>query len=122
MVSQIADLIQVQSTLNTASNRAHADLKTSVPRLISMAKHTQAHLPQTVDPNQSDFMKQRTKKQMEYYMGAKLLEIGVDPKIAIYRWKTEPKGNRELWTYSAYWGDSKDRILQEEQAAANEDS
>lgn len=79
-----------------------------------MAKHTQAHLPKTVDPNQSEFFKQRTRDQMEYYMGAKLIEVGVDPKSAIYRWTIEPKGRKELWTYSAYWGESKAEILAKE--------
>lgn len=79
-----------------------------------MAKHTQAHLSRTIDKSQSAFLRDRTIRQMEYYMGAKLLEIGVDPKSAIYRWSTEPRGNSEVVTYSAYWGDSKERLLQEE--------
>ena len=54
-----------------------------------MAKPTQAHLPKRVNPNQSEFFKQRTRDQMEYYMGAKLIEVGVDPKSAIYRWSIE---------------------------------
>jgi hypothetical protein len=54
---------------------------------------------------------------MEYYMGAKLIEIGVDPKSAIYRWSMETKGNSEVWTYSAYWGDSKKKVLQQEQGS-----
>lgn len=48
-------------------------------------------------------------------MGAKLIEIGVEPNSAIYRWSTELKGNNEVYTYSAYWGDSKERLLQQEQ-------
>lgn len=48
-------------------------------------------------------------------MGAKLIEVGVDPKVAIYRWSVEPRGSREVWTYSAYWEDSKEHLLQEEQ-------
>lgn len=79
-----------------------------------MTKPTQAHLPKTINANQSEFLKQRTKTQMEYYMRAKLVEVGVDPNVAIYRWKIEPKGSTEIWTYSAYWDDSKDKLLQEE--------
>lgn len=76
-----------------------------------MAKHTQAHMSRSIEKNNPPALKQRTKDQMEYYMGAKLLEIGVDPKSAIYRWAMEVKGNDEVWTYSAYWGDSKEKIL-----------
>lgn len=55
-----------------------------------------------------------TKRQMEYYMGAKLIEIGVDPQTATYRWSVEQRGIAEVWTYSAYWGDSKDKLLQQD--------
>jgi hypothetical protein len=79
-----------------------------------MAKHTQAHLTRTIEKNKPSSLKDMTKRQMEYYMGAKLLEIGVDPKSAIYRWSVENRGANEAWTYSAYWGDSKDKLVQEE--------
>ncbi len=79
-----------------------------------MAKHTQAHLTRTIEKNKPNSLKEMTKRQMEYYMGAKLLEIGVDPKSAIYRWSVENRGVNEAWTYSAYWGDSKDKLLQQE--------
>lgn len=81
-----------------------------------MAKHTQAHMARTIEKAQPPALKERTKVQMEYYMGAKLLEVGVNPKSAIYRWSVEDKGNSEVWTYSAYWGDSKDKQLAEEQS------
>lgn len=80
-----------------------------------MARHTQAHLTRTVEKFRSEAYKQQKKEQMEYYMGAKLLEVGVDPQKVIYRWATEVKGSQEEWTISAYWGDSKDQLLQEEQ-------
>ncbi len=48
-------------------------------------------------------------------MGAKLIEVGVNPKSAIYRWSIETKGTNEVWTYSAYWGDSKEELLKKEQ-------
>ncbi len=80
-----------------------------------MAKHTQAHLTRTIEKNKPPALKDMTKRQMEYYMGAKLLEIGVNPKSAIYRWSVEVKGTNEVYTYSAYWDDSKEKLLQEEQ-------
>ena len=73
-------------------------------------KHTQAHLPRTVSKNQSEFFKKRTRDQMKYYMDSKLIEVGVDPSNVIYRWKTEDKGRSELWTISAYWGESRCKI------------
>jgi hypothetical protein len=51
-------------------------------------------------------------------MGAKLIEVGVNPKSAIYRWKTEVQGANEVWTYSAYWGDSRQKLEQQEQGEA----
>ncbi len=82
-----------------------------------MARPTQAHLTKKLEKYWSEPLKQRTKDQMVYYMGAKLIEVGVDPKSAIYRWTVEDSGKAESWTYSAYWGDSKDKILQQEQDA-----
>lgn len=79
-----------------------------------MAKHTQAHLSRSIEKNKPPALKQRTKEQMEYYMGAKLIEIGVNPKSAIYRWSMEVKGSNEVLTYSAYWDDSKEKLLAEE--------
>ncbi len=80
-----------------------------------MAKPTQAHMSRTISKNKPEAAKDLTKQQMEYYMGAKLIEVGVNPKSAIYRWSLETKGNDEIWTYSAYWGDSKEKLLQQEQ-------
>ena len=79
-----------------------------------MARHTQAHMSRTLEKNQPSGAKDMTKRQMEYYMGAKLLEIGVNPQSAIFRWSLETKGNNEVWTYSAYWGDSKEQLLKQE--------
>ncbi|HIK54861.1 MAG TPA: hypothetical protein IGS37_06845 [Synechococcales cyanobacterium M55_K2018_004] len=81
-----------------------------------MARHTQAHMTRKIEKFRSSAAKDMTKKQMEYYMGAKLIEIGVDPQSAIYRWSMEVEGSNEVWTYSAYWGDSKERVLLEEAA------
>ncbi len=80
-----------------------------------MARPTKAQMSRTLEKNQPSTVKDRTKSQMEYYMGAKLIEIGVDPKAAIYRWSLETKGSNEVWTYSAYWGDSKEQQLKQEQ-------
>ncbi len=84
-----------------------------------MAKHTQAHLTRSVQKNASDAWKEMTRRQMEYYMGAKLIEIGIEPKSAIYRWSSEIKGNNEAITCSAYWGDSKESLLAQEAAQPN---
>lgn len=83
-------------------------------------KHTQAHLSRTVPKNQSEFFKQRTRDSMTYYMGAKLIEVGVNPKKTIYRWKTEIEGDKEVITVSAYWGETRERIEAEEAAAQNQ--
>jgi len=83
-------------------------------------KHTQAHLSRTVPKNQSEFFKQRTRDSMTYYMGAKLIEVGVNPKNTIYRWKTEVDGGNEIITVSAYWGETREKIEAEERAASGE--
>ena len=80
-----------------------------------MARHTQAHISRTIDLNKPLAQVELTKRQMKYYMGAKLIEIGVNPKSAIYRWAVEKKDNCFVWTYSAYWGESKQRLLTEPQ-------
>jgi len=80
-----------------------------------MARPTQAHISRTIAKNRPSGAKDMTKNQMEYYMGAKLIEIGINPKSAIYRWSLETKGNNEVWTYSAYWSDSKEELLKKEQ-------
>ncbi|MEM7795241.1 MAG: hypothetical protein AAF579_12440 [Cyanobacteria bacterium P01_C01_bin.118] len=80
-------------------------------------KPTQAHITKLIPKSQSAFLKARTKKQTEYYMGAKLIEVGVNPDKAIYRWKILDKGPKEEWTYSAYWGDSREKIESEEGTA-----
>ena len=79
-----------------------------------MAKPTQAHMSRRVSKSRPGGLSQMTRTQIEYYMGAKLIEVGVNPKSAIYRWTSAVKGNDIEWTYSAYWGDSKDKLLGEE--------
>lgn len=77
---------------------------------------TQAHLPHRV--RKPGGLSTMTKRQLEYYMGAKLLEVGVDPNSTdiVYRWWKNEEGNDVVYTYSAYWGDSKDKLLAKEQA------
>ncbi len=72
-------------------------------------------MSKTINKNNPESVKDLTKRQMEYYMGAKLIEVGINPKSAIYRWSLETKGSSEIWTYSAYWGDSKEQLLKQEQ-------
>lgn len=75
---------------------------------------TQAHISKVISKSQSEFLRGRTKKQTEYYMGAKLIEVGVNPDNAIYRWTVVDKGMKEEWTYSAYWGESRKQIEADE--------
>lgn len=75
---------------------------------------TQAHITKLISKSQTEFLRARTKKQTEYYMGAKLIEVGVNPEKAIYRWNVVDKGMKEEWTYSAYWDDSREKIEAEE--------
>ena len=79
-------------------------------------KHTQAHLSRAIPQGQSEFFKRRTRESMEYYMGAKLIEVGVNPKDTIYRWSSEIKGTKEVLSIHAYWGESRQKVEAEEQA------
>ncbi|AFY84981.1 hypothetical protein [Oscillatoria acuminata] len=81
-----------------------------------MARPTKAQMSQSWDSRKPTAFKDLKKRQMEYYMGAKLIEVGVNPKSAIFRWSLETSGNRETWTYSAYWGESKEELLQKERS------
>ncbi len=76
-----------------------------------MTKHTQAHLTRTVNFNQPSALLEQTKSQMKYYIGAKLIEIGVNPKSAIYRWSVSTKDESHIWTLSAYWDEDKEKLL-----------
>jgi hypothetical protein len=80
-----------------------------------MAKHNQAHLPRRIKKSVGG-LPLSVKEQMEYYMGAKLIEVGVNPKSAYYRWSCEEEGEDMIWTYSAYWGELKEQMLQEKAA------
>ena len=76
-----------------------------------MTKHTQAHLTRTVNNNQPSTVLEKIQSQMKYYMGAKLIEIGVDPQSAIYRWSVSNKDDEKLWTLTAYWDSDKEKLL-----------
>lgn len=79
-----------------------------------MAKHTKAYLTRkwlkSLHPN----AKALEKRKMKYYMGAKLIEVGVDPNSAILRWDVASEGRMEVWTCYAYWGASREQMLREE--------
>ncbi|MGK7889890.1 MAG: hypothetical protein AB4042_11190 [Leptolyngbyaceae cyanobacterium] len=77
-------------------------------------KHTKAHLTRKIPTRLSANAKALEKDKMKYYMGAKLIEIGVDPKTAILRWNFSNQGRMEEWTCWAYWGESRDQVLQSE--------
>lgn len=76
-----------------------------------MSKPSHAHLTFTLQKNLAYAYKEQTKQQKEYYMGAKLIEIGIEPKDAVYRWSLQTNPTEEIWTYSAYWGESKAQLL-----------
>jgi hypothetical protein len=76
-----------------------------------MSKHTQAHLSRTLPKNQSPALKQQTLKQMHYYMGAKLIEIGIEPTSVLYRWSVQDKDSEQICTISAFWGESRENLV-----------
>ena len=76
-----------------------------------MSKHKQAHLTRTVNKNQPSKLLEQTKSQMKYYIGAKLIEIGVNPQSAIYRWSVSTSEEEHIWTLSAYWDEDKEKLL-----------
>ncbi|MDJ0535857.1 MAG: hypothetical protein QNJ70_25775 [Xenococcaceae cyanobacterium MO_207.B15] len=76
-----------------------------------MPRPTQAHLDRTVNKNQPLAVKQKTLSQMQYYMGAKLIEVGIDPQSVTYRWSVKNKGDEQICTLSAFWGDSQEKLL-----------
>ena len=76
-----------------------------------MSKPTQAHLERVVSKSDSMEARKNIISQMPYYMGAKLVEVRVDPNSVIYRWSVEDTEDEQICILSAYWGDSKKRIL-----------
>ena len=80
-----------------------------------MSKPTQAHLERIVNKSESIEARKKVISQMPYYMGAKLLEVRIDPQSVIYRWSVEDTENKQICTLSAFWGDSKAKILSGEE-------
>ncbi|MGK7935046.1 MAG: hypothetical protein AB4206_04485 [Xenococcaceae cyanobacterium] len=76
-----------------------------------MSRPTQAHLDRTIKKNLPLEVRQQTLSQMQYYMGAKLIEVGIEPQSVIYRWSVETLEEEQICTLSAYWGDSRERLL-----------
>ncbi len=86
-----------------------------------MPKPTQAHLERTINRNDPIEEKQKTLNQMHYYMGAKLVEVRIDPQKVMYRWSVEDKGDLQAFTLSAFWGDSQQKILSGENRLQGEE-
>ncbi|MBC6418604.1 MAG: hypothetical protein GDA44_07320 [Prochloron sp. SP5CPC1] len=76
-------------------------------------KPTRATMSQSWSRSRPQPYKDMKKTQMKYYMDAKLIEVGVNPKDVIYRWSVNNNGTQETWTCSAYWGESKERLEQQ---------
>lgn len=88
-----------------------------------MPKSTQAHLERTIKKDQPKANRQQELEKMNYYMGAKLLEVGVNPQSSeiLYRWSVKTEGNKQHFTLSAFWGDSKAQLLSGENPLTGED-
>lgn len=76
-----------------------------------MPRPTQAHLERTVNKNDPLEVRQKTLSQMQYYMGAKLIEVRVDPQAVMYRWSIKNQAEKQICTLSAFWGESKKKLL-----------
>ena len=76
-----------------------------------MPRPTQAHLERTINRTDPIEDRQKTLNQMHYYMGAKLVEVRIDPQKVMYRWSVEDKGDLQKFTLSAFWGDSRQKLL-----------
>ena len=86
-----------------------------------MAKPTQAHLERTINKNESLELRQQTLSQMQYYMGAKLVEVRIDPKKVMYRWSIKNKSDQQICTLSAFWGESQRKLLSGTEPLTGED-
>jgi len=76
-----------------------------------MPKPTQAHLERTINKNDPIEDRQKTLNQMHYYMGAKLIEVRINPQKVMYRWSVKNEGDLQTFILSAFWGDSQRKIL-----------
>ena len=86
-----------------------------------MAKPTQAHLERTINKNDPLEVRQQTLSQMQYYMGAKLVEVKVDPQKVVYRWSIKNQAEQQICTLSAFWGESQRKLLSGEEPLTGED-
>ncbi|MCC0176598.1 hypothetical protein I4641_06350 [Waterburya agarophytonicola K14] len=86
-----------------------------------MPRPTQAHLERTVNRKDPIEDRQKTLNQMHYYMGAKLVEVRVDPQKVMYRWSVEDRGDLQHFTLSAFWGESQRKILSGENPLQGEE-
>ena len=86
-----------------------------------MPKPTQAHLDRILDKNQPLKVRQQTLSQMQYYMGAKLIEVGIDPQAVLYRWSVKNKGDKQICILSAFWGDSRAKLLSGDEPLTGEE-
>lgn len=86
-----------------------------------MPKPSQAHLERTINRKDPIEDRQKTLNQMHYYMGAKLVEVRIDPQKVMYRWSVEDKGDLQTFTLSAFWGDSEKKILSGENPLEGEE-
>jgi hypothetical protein len=86
-----------------------------------MSRPTQAHLERTVNKNDPLEVRQQTLSQMQYYMGAKLIEVRVDPQAVMYRWSIKHQADQQICTLSAFWGESKKKLLSGETPLKDEE-
>ena len=86
-----------------------------------MPRSTQAHLERTVNRTDPIEDRQKTLNQMHYYMGAKLVEVRIDPQKVMYRWSVEDRGDLQKFTLSAFWGDSRQKLLSGENPLKGEE-
>lgn len=86
-----------------------------------MAKPTQAHLERTINKKDPLEVRQQTLSQMQYYMGAKLVEVRIDPQKVIYRWSIKDQSEQQICTLSAFWGESQRKLLSGKEPLTGED-
>jgi hypothetical protein len=86
-----------------------------------MPRPTQAHLERTINRKDPIEARQKTLNQMQYYMGAKLLEVRIDPQKVMYRWSVKDEGDLQTFTISAFWGNSQQQILSGEKPLQGEE-
>ncbi|MGF1590889.1 MAG: hypothetical protein ACFCU7_16915 [Pleurocapsa sp.] len=86
-----------------------------------MAKPTQAHLERIINKNDPLKVRQQTLSQMQYYMGAKLVEVRIDPQKVIYRWSIKSQAEQQICTLSAFWGESQRKLLSGEEPLSGEE-